>query len=145
MELGEKIKTARENRHMTQKQLAEAIGSSQRTIQYYESGQRHPQNATVILQLAEALQVKSDYFLSDNELERMQAQDTFLEEAKKQFGSRGKAQARQILDQASALFAGGDLDESDQEAFFEAMTEIYFDAKRKAKKYAPKHKKRREA
>lgn len=135
MELKDKIKAARQDAHLTQNQLAKAAGLSLRAVQFYESGERTPKNAGIILKLAEATGVKTDYFLEDNDLEQMRAHDAFLDEAKKQYGSRGKAQAKQIIEQASALFAGGDLGESDQEAFFEAMTEIYFDAKKRAKKY----------
>jgi transcriptional regulator with XRE-family HTH domain len=139
MELGEKIKAARMAAKLTQPQLAQALGVSKRTVQFYESNQRAPKNATAILRLAEILKVKSGYFLSDAELEQMRSQDSFLEEAQKHYGTRGKTQAKNILEQTSALFAGGELGESDQEAFFEAMTEIYFDAKKKAKKYARKN------
>lgn len=135
MELKDKIKAARQDAHLTQNQLAKAAGLSLRAVQFYESGERTPKNAGIILKLAEATGVKTDYFLEDNDLEQMRVHDAFLDEAKKQYGSRGKAQAKQIIEQASALFAGGDLGESDQEAFFEAMTEIYFDAKKRAKKY----------
>lgn len=139
MELGEKIKAARLSAKMTQPQLAQTLGVSKRTVQFYESNQRAPKNATAILRLAEILKVKSDYFFSDAEHEQMRSQDSFLDEAQKKYGTKGKAQAKNILEQASALFAGGGLGESDQEAFFEAMTEIYFDAKKKAKKYARKN------
>ena len=140
MEMGEKIKKARLTAKMTQQQLADALGVSKRTVAFYESNQRAPRNAAAILRLAEILKVKTDYFLSDAELEQMRAQDAFLEEAGLQFGPKGKVQAKQILDQTSALFAGGELNESDQDAFFETITEIYFDAKKKAKKYAHKKK-----
>lgn len=138
MEFKDKLKTARQDAQMTQKQLAKAADISLRAVQFYESGDRNPQSAAIVLRLAEALHVRTNYFLSDEDLEQMKAQDAFLDEAKKQYGSKGKGQARQIIEQATALFAGGDLNEEDQEAFFEAMTEIYFDAKKKAKKYAPK-------
>ena len=54
------------------------------------------------------------------------------------YGLHGKKQAEQILKQAQGLFAGGELDEEDRDAFFRAMTDIYFDAKERAKKYTPK-------
>lgn len=138
MELKEKIKAARLDARMTQKQLAKEVGVSLRTIQFYESGERTPQNAAIIMRLAKALNVKTDYFLSNDELEQMRAQDAFLDEAKKQYGTRGKAQATKLLEQTSALFAGGDLSDEDRESFFETVTEIYFDAKKRAKKYAHK-------
>ena len=139
MQLGEKIKAARKAAKMTQPELAKAIGVSTRTVQFYEANQRAPRNATAIIRIAEILKVKTDYFLSDVELEKVQAQNAFLDGAQKQYGTRGKVQAKHILEQASALFDGGGLNEADQETFFETMTEIYFDAKKKAKKYVPKN------
>ena len=37
-----------------------------------------------------------------------------------------------------ALFEGGELPDEDKDEFFRAITEIYFDAKEKNKKYTPK-------
>ena len=138
MQFGEKIKSARTAANMTQKELAESIGVTTRTIQFYEQNKRQPKNATAIIKLAGALKVSTDYFLSTDELEKAQSQEVFLKEAGIKYGSRGKAQAKLILEQASALFAGGELEEEDQEAFMRTMTEIYFDSKQHAKKYTPK-------
>ncbi len=140
MQFGEKIKAARQACGMTQKALAEAAGVTTRTIQLYEANDRQPKNATTIISLAHALNVGTDYFLSEQELERIKEQEAFLSVAADKYGTRGRAQARLILDQASALFAGGELSEEDKEAFFRTMTEIYFDAKSKAKKYAGRQK-----
>jgi len=138
MQLGDKIKAARIEAGLTQAQLAEKIGVSRKTISLYEANTRQPKNAATIIDLAHALGIVTDYFLTDNELRRIEEQDEFIAKSGEQYGVKGKAQARLILEQASALFAGGELSESDQEAFFRTMTEIYFDAKEKAKKYTPK-------
>lgn len=138
MEFGDKIKAARQAAEMTQEALAEKVGVSRQTIFLYETNKRKPKNAAMIIALSRALDVNTDYFLTDDELQQIQEQEAFLDQAGKQYGNRGKAQARQLLDQTSALFAGGDLSEEDKEAFFQTITEIYFDAKAKAKKYGPK-------
>lgn len=138
MEFGDKIRAARQAAEITQEALAEKVGVSRRTIMLYETNRRKPKNASTIISLAKALNVGTDYFLTDDELKQIEEQEAFLEQAGEQFGNRGKAQARLILDQASALFAGGELSEEDKEAFFQTMTQIYFDAKAKAKKYTPK-------
>ena len=54
----------------------------------------------------------------------------FLGEAESKYGKSGKAQAKQIIENAQALFAGGELEEEDKEAFFRAITELYFDSKK---------------
>ena len=135
MKYGDKIKSARQASDLTQTQLAEKVGVSRQTIALYEADKRTPKNAGIIIALAQALNVGTDYFLSSDELAKMQAQEAFLEAAGNKYGSRGKAQAQMILDQTSALFAGGELEEADKEAFFQTMTEIYFDAKKKAQKF----------
>lgn len=138
MEFGDKIRAARQAAEITQEALAEKVGVSRRTIMLYETNRRKPKNAATIISLAKALNVGTDYFLTDDEMKQIEEQESFLEQAGEQYGNRGKAQARLILDQASALFAGGELSEEDKEAFFQTMTQIYFDAKAKAKKYTPK-------
>lgn len=137
MQFGDKIRAARKAANMSQEKLAEKVGVSRRTIILYETNRRKPKNASIIISLSKALSVGTDYFMTEDELKQIQEQDAFLEQAGEQYGNRGKAQARLILDQTSALFAGGDLNEDDKEAFFQTMTEIYFDAKAKAKKYTP--------
>ena len=138
MQYGEKIKAAREAAGMTQKQLAEKVGVTSRTIQLYEANDRQPKNATALITMAHALGVDTDYFLSAQEIDRIKEEEAFLAESAEKFGSRGKAQAQLILNQTTALFAGGELDEADKDAFFQTMSEIFFDAKNQAKKYTPK-------
>ncbi len=60
-----------------------------------------------------------------------------MQDAGASYGRRGVEQAKSIIAQTSALFAGGGLDEEDREAFMQAIMEIYFDSKRKAKKFSP--------
>lgn len=138
MQLGDKIKAARKAAKISQLDLSKEIGISRQTITLYESNQRKPKNAATIIALAKALDVPTDYFLSEDELIAAQEQDNFLEQATARYGNRGKAQAEAILNEAGVLMAGGDLSDEDKDAFFRAMTEIYFDAKEKAKKYTPK-------
>lgn len=144
MQFGDKIRAARQAAEMTQETLAEKIGVSRRTVALYETNKRKPKNAGMIIALAKALNVSTDYFMTDDELKQIQEQEAFLDQAGEQYGNRGKAQARLILEQTSALFAGGALSEDDKEAFFQTMTQIYFDAKVKAKKYTPNEYRRRD-
>ncbi len=138
MQFGEKLKAARKAAKLSQSKLASQVGVSSRTIQFYELGDREPRKASTILALAHALGVGTDYFFSTEELARAKEQEEFLNETAKRYGSRGRAQAQLLLDQTNSLFAGGELTDEDQVAFFQAITEIYFDAKAKAKKYTPK-------
>jgi transcriptional regulator with XRE-family HTH domain len=62
MTMYRRIRELREDRDLTQKQVGEAAGVSQRTYAYYESGQRMvtPQ---VLCQLARFYDVSVDYIL----------------------------------------------------------------------------------
>jgi transcriptional regulator with XRE-family HTH domain len=59
---GERLAELRAERGITQGQLAEAIGSSQRAISHYETVAEYPPTA-VVVQLAEALKVSTDELL----------------------------------------------------------------------------------
>ena len=59
---GEHLKEIRISKNLTQKQLATLIGSSERGIQRYESGERKP-NFDAIIALCNVLDVSADYLL----------------------------------------------------------------------------------
>jgi len=62
MIFGEHLKNIRQSKNLTQKQLAELIGISERGIQNYEMGVRKP-NFDIIIKLADALNISTDYLL----------------------------------------------------------------------------------
>ncbi|RDY26575.1 helix-turn-helix domain-containing protein [Lachnotalea glycerini] len=66
-DFGERLKFIRLSRNLTQKQLAEAIGSSERGIQNYELGASKPKYE-IIIALADYFDISTDYLLgrSDN-------------------------------------------------------------------------------
>lgn len=65
MSLGEKVKEKRENRGMTQKELAQASGISQATISRLESGRVKQLKSQALRRLADALAVTIDYLVVD--------------------------------------------------------------------------------
>lgn len=131
MEIGDKIRLSRKNAGITQKELAERVGVTTRSIQYYEGNIRKPQTTEIIIKLAAALGQDVNYFLSDTEISIMRENEMFIGQAEDMYGKTGKAQAKQLVESAQALFAGGELAEDDKEAFFQAITELYFDSKKK--------------
>ncbi|MBQ3379796.1 MAG: helix-turn-helix transcriptional regulator [Clostridia bacterium] len=129
MAFKDKLKELREDKGMTQSELASFAGVTTRTLQNYEMGRSYPKNQAVVMKLCSVFGcAPSDLFSTEDE---------FVREATETYGSRGTAQAKSIIEQTSALFAGGGLNEDDREAFMQAIMEIYFDSKRKAKKYTP--------
>ena len=135
--IGAKVKSLRFSRSMTISALARTAGITERAIRYIESEQRTP-SIEVIKKLAAALEVGTDYFMDDESFREEQHKEEFLKEAGKKYGSRGKAQAQYVLNQAAALYAGGELSDEEREAFREEMEAIFWDSKEDAKKYTPK-------
>jgi transcriptional regulator with XRE-family HTH domain len=129
MTLGNKIKQLRNERNMTQPDLATELGVTVRTVAYYENDERQPKKST-ILKLCKLFNVTSDYLLSENE--------SFLIDAEDKYGFRGKKKAESFINETALLFAGGELSEEDQDKVFKAITEIYWHSKEKNKKYTPK-------
>ena len=131
MKFGEKVKDLREQRKMTQEELSKAANISLRTVQYYEQGKSYPRNRELYTKLAVLFEVDINYLLTEDE--------EFLVEAVAKYGRRGRIQAEDILEQAHALFAGGELSEEDQLAFVHDIQQIYFDSKETARaKFTPK-------
>ena len=131
MKFGAKVKEKRLQRGQTQDEFAKALGISKRTLCRYEYGDMHPRNRDVYRKLADYFELDINYFLTEDE--------EFLTEAAEEYGSRGLSQAESILEQASALFAGGELSEDDEIAFLREMQRLYLDSKERAReKFTPK-------
>ena len=130
MKFGEKLKTLRLERNLSQKALADLSGITVRTIQNYETTDMLPKRRDTYDMLARALGVDVVELLNEDE--------EFILNAGEQYGSRGERQARAILDQVGALYAGGDLSEEDMDAFNRALQEAYWEAKAINQKFTPK-------
>ncbi|MBS6525242.1 MAG: helix-turn-helix transcriptional regulator [Peptoniphilaceae bacterium] len=121
MTFGKKIKNLRKERGMTQKDLAEALGLSLRTISNYETGGLRPRHDATYDALAALFHVPKTYFFTE--------EDAFISAAEARWGKSGAEDARELVDGVIGLFAGGRLDEEDKQAVFEAIQEAYFRAK----------------
>ena len=116
MTFGEKLKKLRESRKLTQTQMADMLGVSLRTYQYYESGRMYPKDKAVYQRTATRFNVTMDSLLGD--------QDLFIIDAQSKYGARGRDQATNIVKATEALYAGGTLSEEDEQAFYRQMTRI---------------------
>ncbi|MEK4565221.1 helix-turn-helix transcriptional regulator [Alkalihalobacillus sp. FSL R5-0424] len=63
--IGNKIKTLRKNKKMTQPDLADKIGVSYTTVSQYETGSRKP-SFKALNRIAEALDVSPSYLLQED-------------------------------------------------------------------------------
>jgi len=131
MKFGDKLRQQREKQGLSQEKLGQQVGISKRTLINYEKGASHPQDRNVYFKLADFFDVDVNYFLTENE--------EFLAKAAERFGKKGQDQARALLEDATALFTGGELSEEDKLGFLHDIQAAYLMSKDIAReKYTPK-------
>ena len=132
MTVGEKIKLLRKRARMTQAKLAEILNVTTRSVIYYERNQRNPAD-DILEKLSELFGVPIDVLRDDRRSIELTKEERFIQRAKSEDQKRGKTEAERFLDKCRVFFAGGSVSEEDMDLVFESLTEIFFDAKRKAK------------
>ncbi|MCR0174010.1 helix-turn-helix domain-containing protein [[Clostridium] innocuum] len=140
MTFGEKIKEARLAMNLSQTELAQLTGISERSLYTYEQLGTLPRKNN-IRKLAEALHISVSYLLDEDETDTQSQidNDLFIMEAREKFGSKGAKEAQDVLGRVNSLFAGGDLDEEAKDVFFQAVMAAYMDSKKNARdKFTPK-------
>ena len=145
MTFGEKLMNARIARNLSQLELAEKVGISERSVYNYEQAGTFPRTA-VLRKLADALHVSVAYLMDEGETDKAKNidEELFLANAKNEFGYKGVHEAQAVLERASALFAGGELEDEAKEIFFQSLMEVYLEAKSEARdKFSPKRRKKR--
>ncbi len=121
MTLGEKLRNARMNKGMKQRELAEATGLALRTIQNYELDERTPRQRETYTKLAKALGITEEVLLDD--------EASFVLEATERFGEKGRREAKDLAADFRSMYAGGELDEDDVDAVMRAIQMAYWDIK----------------
>lgn len=130
---GEKIKDRRITMNMTQKDLADCVGTTVRTISSYETAGSKPRGLN-LRKLCTVLNVSESYLLND-EIEDPTygiEEAPYIESARTTYGKKGAMDVEKLLTQTKAMFAGGDVPEEDKELFFQAVTEAYFANRQRA-------------
>ncbi len=113
MQFHEKLLQLRKRYAVSQTELAEAVGVSRKSIQYYESGERYPRSG-VLGMLAEFFNVSVEYLTSE---------DDNMPDGKSMFS------AATLVNEVAALFAGGSLSEEDKDLAMRVIQEAYWDSK----------------
>ena len=145
MTFGEKLKTVRLSLNLSQSELSEKTGISERSLYTYEQTGILPRSNN-LRKLAEALNVSVSYLLDEEETDPNKDidHDIFIANSKNQYGYKGAREATELLSRASALFAGGGLDDEAKELFFQSLMEVYLDSKQEARnKFSPKKRARK--
>ncbi|MDR0944212.1 MAG: helix-turn-helix domain-containing protein [Ruminococcus sp.] len=114
MEFKDRLKSERIRLKLTQKQLAEKIGVTDRTIQNYERGVKNTARFEHVHALAGVFGISTSELTGETSSPK---DDSMTME--------------RLVGQVKALFAGGELSEADKEAALLEITEAYFQAKRK--------------
>lgn len=129
MKFSERLKTNRENRGLTQVQLAELSGVSARMIQNYEAGQHRPR-IEIAEKLAAALNITADELLGNSGM--------LIVEAEKKGGAKTARDVQSLVNEVVGMFAGGELPKEDMDAYMSAISNAYFQSLEVNKKYTPK-------
>lgn len=140
MNFSDKIKRSRELAGLTQRELADAVGLSQRAIAAYESDGARARRSTME-KLAYALNVSVKYLSDDNCTNPVEdiEQDKYIEQVRPLYGAKGARDMSELLHDNAALFAGGELSQEQKDQFFQAVMTAYVTAKEEAKKkFTPK-------
>ena len=141
MTFSDKIKRAREVAKLTQNELAQEVGVSQRTIASYESGGAKARRST-IEKLARALKVSVKYLSDDTCTDPLAdiEKDEYIDQARELYGAKGVRDMDSLLADNAALCAGGELSQEQKDAFFQAVMTAYVTCKEEAsKKFTPKN------
>ncbi len=120
MKFSEKLRTARREKKMTQEELSRKLGVSVRTVRNYEAGKSYPKSRDIYMKLKDVFSVDMDYFLSEGDSVKFSNTSVYSTDDGKY--------AREIIDAAKSLFAGGKLGDDDKKAVFDALQEAYFES-----------------
>jgi transcriptional regulator with XRE-family HTH domain len=145
MTFGEKMKQARLKLNLSQSELAAMTGISERSLYSYEQLGSMPRSSN-LKKIADALNVSVGYLMDEDETDTQMNsdKDIFLANVKNSYGYKGAKEAKEVLTRASALFAGGDLNDEAKEVFFQSLMEVYLESKAEARaKFSPKQRKRK--
>ena len=127
---GERLKALRTARGLTQEELCQELGIVRKTLSDYENGRRYPKSTQMISKICTIFEVSSDFLIGK--------EDELILEAGSRYGARGSAKARKLINETTALFAGGELNEEDKELVFRAISELFWETREENKKYARK-------
>ena len=126
MKFSEKVRMLRKEAHLSQSQLAAAIGVSGRTVQSYEKGKSYPKQREIYSKLAALFGVRLDYLLSESE-------DIGVLLNGQQTGSCSGMNMQMLINELTDIFSSGEMTESEMDAFMYSVMKAYVEATEKTK------------
>lgn len=128
MRFSEKLRQLRTTAGMTQRELAEALDTTIRTVQNYETGHCYPRRRDTLKKLAEVFSVTPEELISP--------EDEYIIEAEEKGGVAAGRDVNALLTNIGGLFAGGELSEDDKDKVMRTISELYWKAKENNRKYS---------
>lgn len=125
MSFSNKLKNLREEKNLTQKELADLAGVSLKTISRYELGISKPRYRKTYDLLAKALSTSHDYLVTDEE--------DFILKTRENYGLKAGRDAEELVNGVIGLMAGGQIPEEDKKAILDAISEAYYIARQESK------------
>lgn len=139
MTFGEKLRNARKAMNLSQSELAALTGLSERSLYTYEQLGTLPRKSN-IKKIAEALHVSIAYLTDeniDNPGENFE-EEALVRQAEKERGKKAAKEFNDVLGRATALLAGGDLDQEAKQVFMDSLLQVYLESKKIAsEKFTP--------
>lgn len=128
MTISEKIEITLNRKHMRKTDFAKSIGITYRALANYLNGSRRPREDT-LNKISQELGLTPEFLMDDSQDLELTIEERFLN--KMGISGAEKAQAAQFLAQSRGLFAGNALRDSDKEALFRCLWDIYEDSRRR--------------
>ncbi|MDA8226879.1 MAG: helix-turn-helix domain-containing protein [Desulfitobacterium hafniense] len=122
MLFGDRLRTMREGKGLTQDELGKLIGVSDRVVGYYEANVRFPKNPDTLRRISQVFSVSVDYLLGIELGSEHKTEGYFLSDA----GRKAKELLRDVQD----IFNSEQLSEKDKVEFFRLISEMYFGARK---------------
>lgn len=132
MQLNQKLEILINRKGVKKTEFAASVGITYRALANYLSGSRTPKRS-VFEKIAEALETDIAFLADNSKNLVLTSEERFIFNSSSD--SKGISEASDYLEKTRGLFAGNLLSEDDKQALFACLTEIYFDAKERAKKY----------
>ena len=120
MLFADKVRMLRTRRGLTQQDLAKVIGVSSRTIQNYELGNSMPKKRQTVQRIADYFNVPVSSLLG--------TEDFYIFDQPAGEPKTDAEKARALMNEVSALFAGGKLSMADRNLMIRTMTDLYLEA-----------------
>lgn len=134
MKFAANLREARKKLRLTQAELGEKVGVSQRSIANYEAGNAVPYRPT-LERLASVLNLSMEELMGEtaDAPDSSVQQAEYVAEARERYGSKGANEMADLLTRNIAFFAGGDVDEASKDEMFRALASAYFSCKERAR------------